>query len=173
MATTTYLSVEDYLSMDSEPDCEYIDGQIEERPMPEYDHSNWQSALILFFSEHGKTWNVRSRAELRVRVSPTRFRVPDITVLSRSAPREQIVVTPPLAVFEILSPENRMSSMMKKFADYERMGIPGIWVIDPRDSVENAVGYGYQSGKLETTFTFGLPSLAVPFAIQDIAAFID
>jgi len=38
--------------------------------------------------------------------------------------------------------------MMEKFADYERMGIAGIWIIiDPQDSVDKAVGYGYQSGK--------------------------
>jgi Uma2 family endonuclease len=49
-----------------------------------------------------------------------------VTVLSRSAPIEQIIVTPPLAVFEILSPENRMAAMMEKFADYESMGIAGI-----------------------------------------------
>ncbi len=173
MATTTFVPVETYLRMESEPDCEYVDGQIEERPMPEYDHSTWQSALILFFSVQGKTWNVRARPELRVRVSPTRFRVPDVTVLSRSAPTEQIIVTPPLAVFEILSPENRMAAMMEKFADYERMGIAGIWIIDPRKSVEEAVGYGYQSGKLETITAFGLPSLGVTFTIQDIATFID
>jgi Uma2 family endonuclease len=173
MATTTFVPVETYLRMESEPDCEYVDGQIEERPMPEYDHSSWQSALILFFSANAKTWNIRSRPELRVRVSPTRFRVPNVTVLSRSAPTEQTIVTPPLAVFEILSPENRMAAMMEKFADYERMGIAGIWIIDPRKSVEKAVGYGYQSGTLETVTTFGLSSLGITFTMQEIAAFID
>jgi Uma2 family endonuclease len=173
MATTTFVPIETYLRMESEPDCEYVDGQIEERPMPEYDHSSWLSALILFFSAQRKAWNVRSRAELRVRVSPTRFRVPDLTVLSRSAPIEQIIVTPPLAVFEILSPENRMAAMMEKFADYERMGIAGIWIIDPRKSIDEAVSYGYQSGKLETVTTFGLPTLGVTFTMEKIAAFID
>lgn len=109
MATTPLVPVETYLRMESEPDCEYVDGRIEERPMREYDHSTWQDALSAFFRLHGKEWNVRSRAELRVRVSPTRFRVPDVTVLSRSSPLEQIIVTPPLAAFEIISPENRWS----------------------------------------------------------------
>jgi Uma2 family endonuclease len=173
MATTTFVPVETYLRMESEPDCEYVDGQIEERPLPEYDHSTWQDAISAFFRSHGVEWNFRARPELRVRVSPTRFRVPDVTVLSRSAPTEQIIVTPPLAVFEILSPENRMAAMMEKFADYERMGIAGIWIIDPRKSVEEAVGYGYQSGTLETTTTFGLPSLGIVFTMEEIAAFID
>ena len=173
MATTTFVPVETYLRMESEPDCEYVDGQIEERPMPEYDHSTWQEAIQAFFRAHGVEWGVRSRPELRIRVSPTRFRVPDVTVLSRSAPTEQIIVTPPLAVFEILSPEYRMAAMMEKFADYERMGIAGIWIIDPGKSVEKAVGYDYQSGKLETVITFGLPSLGVAFTLQEITEFID
>jgi Uma2 family endonuclease len=169
MATTTYVPIETYLKTVSEPDCEYVDGAIVERPMPEYDHSTWQSALGLYFAAWGKEWNVRSRPELRVRVSATRFRVPDVTVLSRSAPIEQMIVTPPLAVFEILSPENRMSAMLEKLADYQGMGIAGIWVIEPTMSI----GYGYQAGKLETVSAFGLPSLGITFPLEDIAAFID
>src|SRR5271156_4136575 len=169
MATTTFVPVEPSLRMESEPDCEYVDGQIEERPMPEYDHSSWQDALAAFFRVHGVEWNVRSRPELRVRVSPTRFRVPDITVLSRSAPIEQIIVTPPLAAFEVLSPENSMSIMLEKLADYERMGIAGIWIIEPKKTI----GYGYKSGKLETVTEFGLPSLGITFTLEEIAAFID
>jgi Uma2 family endonuclease len=173
MATTTFVPVETYLRMESEPDCEYVDGQIEERPAAEFDHSSWQGALLAFFSERRVDWQVRALPSLRTRVSPTRIRVPDVVVLSRSAPIEQIIVTPPLAVFEILSPEKRMAAMMEKFADYERMGIAGIWIIDPRKSIAEAVGYGYQSGKLETTAAFGLPSLGVTFTMDEIAALID
>jgi len=63
--------------------------------------------------------------------------------------------------------------MMEKFADYERMGIAGIWIIDPRKSVGDAISYGFQGGKLETTSTFGLPSLGIKFTLEQIAAFID
>ncbi len=48
MATTTFVPVETYLRMESEPDCEYVDGQIEERPAAEYDHATWQAAILLF-----------------------------------------------------------------------------------------------------------------------------
>jgi Uma2 family endonuclease len=169
MATTTFVPIETYLRTEREPDCEYVDGAIVERPMPEYDHSTWQFALLLFFSANGRKWNIRARAELRTQVSPTRFRVPDVTVLSRSAPVEQITVTPPLAVFEILSPENTMTGMLEKLADYERMGISGIWVIEPKKHV----AYGYSAGKLETVQTLGLPTLGVTFTLENIAAFID
>jgi Uma2 family endonuclease len=169
LATTTYISIEEYLRTESEPDCEYVDGLIEERPAAEFDDSSWQGAMLAFFRAHGKEWGVRALPELRVRVSPTRFRVPDVTVLSRSSPIEQIVVTPPVAVFEILSPENRMTAMMEKLADYERMGIPGIWIIDPKKTV----AYGYSAGKIEPVDPMSLPSLGIQFTLEEIADFID
>jgi len=161
--------METYLSMVCEPDCEYVDGEIEERPVPEYDHATWQEAILAFFRAHGLEWNVRARAELRVQVAATRFRVPDVTVLDRSAPVEQIVKTPPLAVFEILSPENRMTAMLAKLADYERMGIGGIFLIEP----EEGVARFFQGGKLETTTVLGLPALSITFTLDEIAEFID
>ena len=169
MATTTSVPIEAYLRMDSEPDCEYVDGEIVKRPIPEYDHATWQEAILAFFRSHGKTWGVRALPELRTQVSPTSFRVPDVAVLSRSAPIEQIVVTPPLVVFEVLSPEDTLTSMLDKLADYERMGIAGIWIIEPKKTI----GYGYKSGRLETVTEFGLPSLGITFALEEIAAFID
>jgi Uma2 family endonuclease len=169
MATTTFIPIETYLSTSYEPDAEYVDGVIEERPMPEYDHSTWQGALLAFFREHRLEWNVRALPELRVRVAKTRFRVPDVTVLDRDAPVEQIVVTPPLTVFDILSPENRMTAMLVKLADYERMGIGGIFVIEPKDGTARS----FKDGKLEPVEVLGLPSLGVSFTLEDIAAFID
>lgn len=169
MATTTFVPVEVYLSTSYEPDAEYVDGSIEERPMPEYDHSTWQNALLLFFAAYGKIWNVRARPELRVRVAKTRFRIPDVTVLDRGAPVEQIVATPPLAVFEVLSPEDRPSALLAKLADYERMGIGGIFVIEPKDGTARS----FRDGKLEPVGVLGLPSLGVSFTLEEIAGFID
>jgi Uma2 family endonuclease len=68
-------------------------------------------------------------------VTETRFRVPDARVLDRAAPVEQIVVTPPLAMFEVLSPDDRLSAMLAKLADYERMGIGGIFAIEPKEGI--------------------------------------
>jgi len=52
MATMTVVPVEVYLrSSDYEPDAEYVDGVIEERPMGEFNHSDWQEAICAFFSQ--------------------------------------------------------------------------------------------------------------------------
>jgi Uma2 family endonuclease len=147
MATATTIPVEQYLGHAGswEPDAEYVDGVIEERPMGEYDHNTWRQAIELWFVARKIEWNIRVRVEQRVQVSPTRFRVPDVVVWSRSRAIEQILTIPPLAVFEVLSPEDRMSSVLHKLGDYSNMGIPTIRVVDP----EQDLIYRYLSGKLE------------------------
>jgi Uma2 family endonuclease len=81
-----------------------------------------------------------------VQVSHTRYRVPDVVVFERSLPIEQILTRPPIAVFEVLSPEDRMSRMMIKLGDYARMGVRTIRVVDP--STQSI--YRYEGGRLET-----------------------
>ena len=145
MATATKIPLEVYLrSSEYEPDAEYVDGVIEERPVGEYDHAAWQLAILAYFLRHPE-WKLKALPELRVQVSATRFRVPDVTVLGHDAPKEQIVTHPPLAAFEILSPEDTVTRMLIKLADYAAMGIEGIFVIDPpTDSY-----YSYQQGSLD------------------------
>jgi Uma2 family endonuclease len=160
------MPIEEYLRTTSDPDCEYVEGVIEERPVGEYDHATWQTILAAFFTMRRAELGIEARTELRVQVAQRRFRVPDVTLLSRSAPREQIITHPPLAVFEILSPEDTMARMLEKLADYERMGVSAIWLIEPTKQVY----YRFQAGQLTPGTVFSLPgaSFAVPFA--EIAA---
>ena len=139
-----YVSIQEYLSGDYEPDAEYVDGEIEERPMGQFDHASWQKALVLWFSTHAKEWNVRVLAEYRVRVAPTRYRVPDVTVFDRAQPVEQILTHPPIAVFEVLSPEDRMPRVLNKLKDYQLMGVQTIVVIN----TETDTIYRYWNGVL-------------------------
>jgi Uma2 family endonuclease len=155
MATTAQVPVELYLRSSYEPDAEYVDGEIEQRPMGEYDHSSWQYAIQQWFAQNAKSWNIRVRAELRVQVSPTRYRVPDVVVIDRNYPIEQILTHPPIAVFEILSPEDTLSRYLDKLSDYERMGIRTIMVVDTRTQTF----YQYLNGSLEK----------VPYLTQELA----
>ena len=144
MASAVSVPVEVYLKGEFEPDAEYVDGVIEERPMGEYDHATWQQALLMWFGLRESEWGVRVRPELRLQVGETRYRVPDVTVLDAARPREQIITHPPIAVFEIVSPEDRMSRLDEKLSDYEAMGIRTIVVIDP---AQDAV-WVYRGGSL-------------------------
>ena len=74
MSTTTRIPVEVCLRSCYEPGAEYVDGEIEERPLGENDHSARQDAICFWFRQHAQEWNVRVRPELRVQVAPTRLR---------------------------------------------------------------------------------------------------
>jgi Uma2 family endonuclease len=164
-----FVPLSTYLKSEYEPDAEYVDGEIEERPMGENDHSAWQGAISFWFQQHAKDWNLLVRPELRIQVSPTRFRIPDVTILDRDQPVEQIVTHPPVAVFEVLSPEDTVRRLMRKLNDYHAMGIPEIWVVDP----ETRVFSRFEDGQLIRRTDFAVPSKSISFAVGQIEAMLD
>ncbi|HKD45158.1 MAG TPA: Uma2 family endonuclease [Candidatus Angelobacter sp.] len=129
---TTLVSIGEYLATNYRPDREYIDGTIEERNLGTYDHANLQAALVVWFRTREREWNIRAVPELRVQVSPTRYRVPDMTVIDRAQPVEQILTHPPLITVEVLSPEDTWARMEERIADYLSFGIANVWVLDPK-----------------------------------------
>jgi Uma2 family endonuclease len=130
MATSALIPVNEYLATAYRPDCDYVDGELQERNLGELDHSDLQRQLILLLSKNGS--DIRVNPELRVQVSAERFRVPDICVMSANAPREQVVRFPPLLCIEILSPEDTLSRMMERVHDFLKMGVRQVWIFDPR-----------------------------------------
>ena len=134
MATTTRLAVpvSEYLHSSYSPDCDYVDGELQERNWGELDHAEVQGALVHWFRSHDKEWNIRAVTELRMRISPTRFRIADVCLISRGEPTDQVLQRPPIAVIEVLSPEDRISRYQERFQDYRRMGVRHIWVVDPQ-----------------------------------------
>jgi Uma2 family endonuclease len=132
MATGALVSVEEYLSTSYRPDREYIDGVVLERNLGEDDHSSLQGALTTYLSVRQKQWNIRVRPEQRVQVRKTRFRVPDLCVILGGEPRVPIVTKPPFVCIEILSREDTFVSVQDRVDDYLTMGVPYVWVIDPR-----------------------------------------
>ena len=142
MASATLVPLETYLHTVYRPDCDYIDGELKERKVGEKDHARLQKLILLFFSKFEDQGVVTVFPELRVQVNPTRFRVPDLTVLRADAPDEQIITHPPLIVIEILSPDDSLMSMGQRITDYLNFGIPNIWIVDPSDRM----GYICRSG---------------------------
>src|SRR5208282_6240906 len=110
MASRTLVSVEEYLRTSYRPDCDYVDGEIVERNLGELDHSDLQTEISAYFRTRLRNRGVFAYVEQRVQVSPTRFRIPDVCVLT-SKPAEQIFRTPPFIVIEILSKDDRPSQM--------------------------------------------------------------
>ena len=169
MAAAMHVPVEIYLRSSYEPDAEFVDGEVEERPAGGYDHAAWQKAILTWFLQHEEGWNVNSLPELRIRVSETRYRVPDVTVLDARHPVEQIITQPPLAVFEILSPEDTFARLRRKLDDYVTMGIPNIWVIDPTDGATlKYEGSSGSSGNLHTAGMFEVTDHGICFSMDEI-----
>ncbi len=133
MATTTFVSEQEYLRTSYEPDAEYVDGVIEERPRGEDQHSAWQIAIAGFFWVRSADLYIRARPELRTKTGERRYRIPDVAILDADAPPDPVALVPPLIAFEILSPENRVARLRVRLADFQTMGVPAIYVVEPED----------------------------------------
>jgi Uma2 family endonuclease len=132
MGAATLVSVEEYLSTGYSPDREYLDGRIVERNLGEKTHSAIQRNLIVYFANRRKELGVEVFPEQRVQVSPTRFRIPDVTVVKTSQFQGEIFTAPPHLCIEILSKKDTMEYMQEKIDDYLHFGVPYIWIINPR-----------------------------------------
>jgi Uma2 family endonuclease len=128
---TTLLSVSEYLGASYRPDRDYVDGELVERNVGEWNHSRLQALLLKQLLEYEDALGFLTVPEQRVQVKASRFRVPDLCVV-RGNPGAQVLRQPPLICVEILSPEDTMSSMQERIDDYVAFGIADVWIFDPR-----------------------------------------
>ncbi len=131
MSSATLVSVQEYLATSYRPDREFLDGTLHERNLGEFEHSFLQSAILAWFWTRRKEWKALPLVAQRVQVAPTRFRVPDVTVLRSDEPQEPIVTTPPLILIEVLSKDDTLRSMRERVDDYLNFGVQHVWTLDP------------------------------------------
>jgi Uma2 family endonuclease len=84
-AAGTAISLDEYLSTVYDPDCEYVDGELIERNMGESDHSALQGIILALLYNRRREWGIHVFPELRVQVTATRYRVPDICITTQKA----------------------------------------------------------------------------------------
>ncbi len=170
MALTTGVSVQEYLTSMYEPDCDYVDGEVVERNVGEYDHSSIQVLLIALLLDAARQQSIRVKSELRMRVSSTRYRIPDVLVMLKSQRVEPVLTEPPFLCIEIVSPEDRMSRITERVRDYLTFGVQYVWVIDPQTRTawqHTAQG----SAEVRDTLMTEKPDLAISLA--DLFARLD
>src|SRR5580693_4567067 len=136
MSTTALMPVEEYLRYSEKPNCEYRDGVLYPKPMPTTLHGLLEFMLVVMLRKLG----LEAAPEVTVRLSSTKFLVPDVIaapVLQSPYPTE-----PVLLCCEILSPEDRLGTMLAKCEEYHAWGVRFCWVIDPvkRSSWEYHLG---------------------------------
>jgi Uma2 family endonuclease len=124
-------TVREYLRSTWSPDREFVEGRVEERNLGEKEHSILQRFLTVLFHVNRIEWGVEVFPELRTQTQSRRFRVPDVLVTRAGEKFERYITQPPLIAIEILSPEDTLSAMQAKAAEYRDFGIENIWIIDP------------------------------------------
>ena len=132
VSTTTTVPLEEYLETTYRPDCDYLEGELLERNVGEWDHSRLQMLLSRYLCDREGQWGILVVPEQRVQVKGRRFRVPDITVLLGGPPDGPIITEPPFLCVEILSPRDRVGEMQERIDDYLNFGVRYVWLIDPR-----------------------------------------
>jgi Uma2 family endonuclease len=127
------MTLEEYLHTAYSPDCEFVDGRIEERNLGELSHSLLQTELAFWFRSHRDDWNIRTMAELRTRVSERRVRIPDVMVTHNDGAKDPVRQLPPLIAIEVLAPDGRLPRLLIRLADFLKLGTENIWVFDPEE----------------------------------------
>ena len=164
-------TVREYLRTSWSPDREYVDGRIEERNLGEKEHSILQRFLTVLFAIKRVDWQVEVYPELRTQTQVSRFRVPDVLVMRKEDQFARYVTTPPLIAIEILSPEDTLTAMRAKAAEYREFGIEHIWIVDP----EPRIAYRYVDGGLEEVRSGELTVSGTPIRVvlNDLFAELD
>jgi Uma2 family endonuclease len=130
-----FVPVEDYLSASyPDGDREYLDGLVVERNVGTPGHSALQKILIVHLSAFEKSLQLAVRPECRTRIAETRYRVPDVLVMERPFRQtDRVVVDAPLLIIEIISPDDKHVETLRRFREYEHLGVRHIVQMDPED----------------------------------------
>lgn len=125
------VSEEEYLHTSYRPDCDYVDGAVLERNLGHYDHARLQTLILAVLYQHEKDWTIVVMPELRLRIRAGKYRIPDVMVLSKDAPRTPVIEQPPLLCIEVVSPDDRLKDLTERAQDYFTLGVPETWIFDP------------------------------------------
>ncbi|MDX2149944.1 MAG: Uma2 family endonuclease [Bryobacteraceae bacterium] len=150
-----FTPVDDYLRTAYSPDVEYVDGLLIPRGMPAFLHSLLQKILLAWFDRWEEQYAYTTLPELRTQiVERSRYRIPGVLLCFTPTRIRTVMNEVPLAVIEILSPDDTVQQTLARFADYAALGVPHILQLDP----ESHTAHRYQSGSLIQTQFTTLPS---------------
>jgi Uma2 family endonuclease len=119
------MSVDEYLRLTEKPYCQYRDGVVSPKARSTKFHAIIHRDLMMLLQNQG----VQVFPELTVRISPTRYLVPDVCVAGDFPGPYR--TEPVRLCCEILSPEDRLGAMLAKCEEYQAWGVPFCWIIDP------------------------------------------
>ena len=129
------LSVDDYFAASyPDGDREYLDGVVVERNVGSPGHSALQKILIVHLAAFEKSLRIAVRPECRTRMAETRYRVPDVLAMERPFQQtDRVVLDAPLLIVEIVSPDDKHIETLRRYYEYEKLGVRYIVQMDPED----------------------------------------
>jgi Uma2 family endonuclease len=169
-----FQSFEDYLAYDDGSDCLYelFNGELIEVPPESGYNTSIAFFLALQFASLVGHLRVRPHGlELEVRGEP-KNRYPDLTIIRPEhgallAPRNTIRLSmpPPLLVVEVVSPGELQweRDYVAKRTQYEDLGIPEYWIINPGDQTVLVLAQAAQGYEPVGTFVGEQPITSLQF----------
>src|SRR5579863_7570580 len=139
-----------------------MDGEVVERNMGELPHSDVQGNLYRLLWQLRSRLGIRVNPELRIRINPRRYRVPDISVFRNDDIGTTIPTVAPFLAIEILSREDRMTRMLPKVQEYLSIGVEYVWVIDPEEKSALCFSRENPAGSLSDILRTENPQIEIP-----------
>ena len=139
MATAKTMTLEEFLEMpEEEPALEYEFGRVVQKVLPQGKHSVLQLELAQLIDRWARPPKL-ARAFPELRTTYSGFsRVPDVAVYRwERVPRDERgqvanrFLEPPDIAIEIVSPEQRVSALIRRCLDYVEKGVPIALLVDP------------------------------------------
>ena len=161
----TLLSESEYLRTHYEdPEPDYVEGELIERPMPNFFHGIIQAGLVERTAGLKRKYPITTACEVRIQVAPRKYRVVDYLLFYPERPSRNIPEFTPYVVAEIVSPDDTHAEIMKKVREYHAMGVKHIWLIDP-EARDLSVYDGHSISSVEA---LELPEFEFRITIDDL-----
>lgn len=164
MSTSTRLiNYEDSLTMPENRFEEIVHGESRIMPAPNKKHAYLIAKLLTVLTRQldDSEYQILSQgAGLGIERVPLTYRLPDLMVFRTASLRQDSAETAgndpyiwalPELVVECLSPSNRKGSIQELMADYARIAVPEVWLLDPKSP--QFTSYRYESGALKQWLT--------------------
>lgn len=165
-STSLPISISEYLRSIYEPDCDYVDGLVEQRNAGSPEQVSAERALMRQIERHSEEWGVRAVCDTRVQTSASHVRVADIALIPAGAGEEKVIDSPPVAVIEILSREDNVPGHTERLEDFRRMGVKSLWAVDPGARK----GFDASSEEWEEADAFFVPDSPIRIDLAEVFA---
>ena len=163
----------EYLALPEEkPYLEFVDGLIEEKPMPDANHRRLSGEFTLQFGVYQRGSGGDFGPEGRTRLRAGLYRLPDTAYWAPGRPAGDDSL--PSVAVEVRSPNQSLRDLRDKCRAYRAHGIDAAWLVDPARRVVE-VFEGDQDGTIlgagDTLTSAAMPDFALPldalFAVLD------